>query len=321
MGSIVGSSRGCAMKRMSNTSRGSARSLWLASALAATVASCSSGTIHQVRTGVFETRCRDSTAACVSLIREECGRSYEETDRVFAASNDVATDEDRPGWYTITFACSSGNDDERGGVKARFPTPRASEMRSAALERVEADYIARHCDRRVIAGLSVRQCGLEVRENVWSEESVARFFSRICKLSEEELRQPIPDSCVTRLVRKWHALLAERYYMMDVDAVQRRCDAHPEDCENLDAFEAWCLESHNRRVLDRYQRERAEYETVAANELQAARAELERRQAAEEAEARAEARAFADVLGQIGAHLQGKPVFRCSQDGSTCWQQ
>lgn len=285
------------------------------------VGACGSGTIHEVRNGVYETRCRDSTADCISLIKGECGLHFLETDRVFTADGERSRGDSRPGWYRVTFRCSRSSDEaELPGVRSS-PTPRAKEMRSAALERVESDYIARNCDRRVIAGLSVRQCGLQVREAVWSEESLARFFSRICKLSPREIEQPIPEPCVRRLLRKWHGLLAERYYMMDVAAVERRCDVHPEDCENLDAFESWCLESHNRRVLDRYQKERAEYEKVAAAERQAARAELERRQAAEEEESRRAARAFGDALGQIGAALQGKPVFRCSQDGLSCWQQ
>jgi hypothetical protein len=318
--------RGLAEPRQARrmTKRVSLPNRWLFARIASVtliLAACGSGTIHQVRSGVYETRCRDSTAECISLIKGTCGRDYTETDRVFAADGQSSSGEDRPGWYTVTFSCSPPGDEADLRTVRNSPTPRASQMRSAALERVEADYIARHCDRRVIAGISVRQCGLQVRENVWSEESLARFFSRICKLSPQEITQPIPESCIGRLMRKWHGLLAERYYMMDVAVVERRCDAHPEDCENLDAFESWCLESHNRRVLDRYQRERTEYERVATNELQAARAELERRQAAEEEESRRAARAFGDALSQIGAHLQGKPVFRCSQDGLSCWQQ
>lgn len=298
--------------------------MWLLAGVAsatAAMAACGSGTIRQVRSGVYETRCRDSTAECISLIKGTCGRGYTETDRAFAADGQSFTGESRPGWYTVTFSCSRSGDEADFRTARPSSTPRATQMRSAALDRVESDYIARHCDRRVIAGIAIRQCGLQVREVVWSEESLARFLSRICKLTPQAIEQPIPESCIGRLMRKWHGLLAERYYMMDVAAVERRCDAHPEDCENLDAFESWCLESHNRRVLDRYQRERAEYERVAANELRAARAELERRQAAEEAESRRAARAFGDALSQIGAHLQGKPVFRCSQDGRSCWQQ
>jgi hypothetical protein len=60
---------------------------------------------------------------------------------------------------------------------------------------------------------------------------------------------------------------------------------------------------------------------VLTNELQAARAELERRQAAEEAEAETRLPLSRMHLARSEPTSKGKPVFRCSQNGSTRWQQ
>lgn len=282
---------------------------------------CSSATVRQVGDQTYEARCKDSTADCLASASERCKRGFRELDRDFYSPYHSGLEDDSKtdSWYALRFTCTDSVSEPRRPEP--FATPQATELRSAALERVESDYIAPSCEQRTIASLTVRQCGLQVREAVWSKPSLARFFTRICRLSAREIENDVPQQCIDLLLRKWHALLAERYYMMDISSVRARCDAHPEDCENLDAFEAWCLESHNRQVLERYQQKRAQFEAVARSERKAAREELERKQAAEEEESRAAARAFADALSQLGARMQGKPVFRCSEDGSTCWAQ
>ena len=267
--------------------------------------------VRELRPGVFEARCRGSYADCLAAAKGKCDGLSDEIDREGHLDGASMS-------YTVTFGCASKASD---AANRGIPAPQSERLRSAAVERVEQDYIAADCKRRTIAEITVRQCGLDVLEQVWAKDAVARFFRKVCKLSDEELSEEIPKECTKRLSRKWYASLAERYYLMDPESVRTRCDAHPEQCERLEDFEQWCLESHNKRVLRRYQDERAAFEAVASAERSSARAALERKQAVEEQEARAAAQAFGAALGQLGAHLQGKPVFRCSADGQTCWQE
>jgi hypothetical protein len=218
--------------------------------------------------------------------------------------------------YTLTFRCSEG---ER--IDSEI-TPHAAQLATEARQRAERDYIAADCRSMNVGNLTVSQCGLGVFEEVWSEEDVTRFFSRVCKLEDEELdSERVPAECVQRLWRKWFARLSERYYLMDASDVHRKCDAYPEECENLHTFERWCLDSHNDHVVARFRAEQDELQQLAVLERSQHRAELIRKQAAEEQRARAEADAIADALGEMGARMQGKKVFRCSRDGSKCWQE
>jgi hypothetical protein len=195
-------------------------------------------------------------------------------------------------------------------------------MRNFALDRVERDFIEPSCEERSVTILTADQCGLRVYNKVWGKKRLARFFKRVCKMTDEDLATARPDErCQERLWRKWFALLAERYYMMDVDAVQTRCDGHPEQCEDPETFERWCLKAHNKAVLDRFASEKEAFDLVASAERTEARKELERKLAEEERARHEEMRAIRDALAAIGAGLQGKPAFRCSANGSTCWQE
>jgi hypothetical protein len=135
------------------------------------------------------------------------------------------------------------------------------------------------------------------------------------------MEQGVPADCIDRLWRKWFARLSRRYYLMDASDVNEKCDAYPEQCQDLRTFERWCLDSHNARVVARFRAEDDELQQVAAAERSRHRDELVRKQAAEEESARATATAIADALGEMSARMQGKSVFHCSRDGSKCWQE
>lgn len=266
--------------------------------------------VREIRTGVYEAKCKTTQADCVASAEDKCGQNYQQVNSDAHSGGLLSDAMAGPvTWHTLTFTCGSAPSDS--------VAPQAAQLRASALDHLRENYIATSCDQRQIGELEVTHCGLTVNTKVWSEEALVRFFNKVCDLTETDLAEPVPDSCVDRLWRKWYASLAERYHMMDAARVQTRCDANPEDCMEYEVFESWCLESHNRAVLDRYQQEKGASEEVARAEQDAARRDLAAERQAEEAERRA----LSDSLSRFGAQLQGKPVFRCSADGRTCWQE